>query len=88
VAAKVGKQGERATVLARKFLDSVAALNQDLGIPGQLDALREADIAQLASAACWEADTNYPVPKYMSPKTCEGILRGVLPGKAHRKGSA
>jgi len=30
-------------------------------------------------AACWEADTNYPVPRYMSPDTCAGILRGVLP---------
>jgi alcohol dehydrogenase class IV len=79
VRAKVGREGERAPVLAKKFLDSVEALNRQLGIPQQLDALREEDIPALAKAACWEADTNYPVPRYMSPATCEGLLRQVLP---------
>jgi alcohol dehydrogenase class IV len=79
VRARVGEEGERASVLARKFLDSVEALNRDLGIPRHLDALREADIPELAKAACWEADTNYPVPRYMSPAICEGLLRQVLP---------
>ncbi len=79
VRAGVGQEGERASVLARKFLDSVEALSRELGIPRHLDALREADIPELARAACWEADTNYPVPRYMSPATCEGLLRAVLP---------
>ena len=86
VRVKVGKPGEQPAVLARKFLDSVDALNRDLGIPPQLDALREADIPELAKAACWEADTNYPVPRYMSPEICEGLLRQVLPQKARGKG--
>ncbi len=72
-------------MLAKKFLDSVDALNRELGIPRQLDALREADIPELAKAACWEADTNYPVPRYMSPETCEGLLRQVLPKPAPRR---
>jgi len=82
VAAGVGKAGERSAALARKFLDSVEALNRDLGIPAQLDALREEDIPALAKAACWEADTNYPVPRYMSPETCEKLIRQVLPKPA------
>lgn len=85
VRAGVGKEGERATVLAKKFLESVEKLNRDLRIPRCLDALREADIPELAAAACWEADTNYPVPRYMSPKTCEAMLREVLP-KGARNG--
>jgi alcohol dehydrogenase class IV len=86
IRAKVGQDGERPAVLARKFLDSVAALNQDLGIPRHLDALRDEDIAELAKAACWEADTNYPVPRYMSQATCEAIIREVLPPpRARRK---
>ena len=84
VRAGVGKARERPAVLAKKFLASVDALNRDLGIPAQLDALREEDIPALAKAACWEADTNYPVPRYMSPETCEGILRKVLPKPAKR----
>jgi alcohol dehydrogenase class IV len=78
VRAKVGTEGERPAVLARKFRDSVEALNRDLGIPAHLDALRKADIPALAKAACWEADTNYPVPRYMSPETCERLVRKVL----------
>ena len=84
VRAKVGKEGERPAALAKKFLDSVEALNRDLGIPAQLDALREEDIPALAKAACWEADTNYPVPRYMSPETCEELLRQVLPRRRRR----
>jgi len=88
VRAGVGKPSERASVLAKKFIESVEMMNRDLGIPSQIDALREDDIPALAKAACWEADTNYPVPRYMSPKICEGILRDVLPTKAPAKARA
>jgi alcohol dehydrogenase len=83
-AARVGREGERPAALAKKFLASVDALNRDLGIPRTLDALREEDIPELAKAACWEADTSYPVPRYMSVETCEGLLRGILP-RARRR---
>jgi alcohol dehydrogenase class IV len=85
VRARVGKAGERPAVLAKKFLASIEALNRDLGIPRHLDALREADIPALAKAACWEADTNYPVPRYMSPETCADLIRQVLPKADRRK---
>jgi alcohol dehydrogenase len=85
VRAKVGKDGQRPTILAKHFLESVEALNRDLGIPRYLDALREEDIPDLAKAACWEADTNYPVPRYMSPETCASILRQVLPPATGRR---
>ncbi len=84
VRAKVGKEGERPAVLAKKFLDSIGKLNRDLGIPRQLDALREDDILKLANAACWEADTNYPVPRYMSVDTCAKLIREILPKDAGR----
>jgi alcohol dehydrogenase class IV len=79
VRAGAGKVGERPAALAAKFIASVEALNRDVGIPAHLDALRAADIPALAKDACWEADTNYPVPKYMSPETCEAVLRKILP---------
>jgi len=85
VRARVGTDGERPAVLAQKFLDSVEALNRDIGIPPCLAALREADIPELAKAACWEADTNYPVPRYMSPETCAGLIRKILPPAPRRK---
>lgn len=79
VRAKVGQAGEPEAELARKFLDSVEAMNRRLGIPAFLDALREDDIPALARAACREADLNYPVARYMSQAVCEGVIREVLP---------
>lgn len=79
VRAGVGEEGEPTAELARKFLASVDELAQSVGIPRQLEALREQDIAALAEAACWEADINYPVPRRMSQEDCEGLLRAVLP---------
>ncbi len=84
VRAGVGTARERPAALAKKFLASIVALNRDLRIPTTVEALREDDIPALAKAACWEADTNYPVPRYMSQETCEGLLRKVLPRPAKR----
>ncbi|MCF8168856.1 MAG: iron-containing alcohol dehydrogenase [Rhodoferax sp.] len=77
--ARVGTDDEPHDELAQKFLDAVDQLNADLGIPTTLAALQEADIAALAKAACWEAHTGYPVPRYMSQAECEDLIRQVLP---------
>ncbi len=85
VRAKVGTEDEPSSVLAQKFLDAVDQLNQDLGIPTHLEALQESDIPALAKAACFEAHTGYPVPRYMSQTQCEAMIRQVLPPKAGHK---
>ena len=76
--AKVGKPGEAQAVLAHKFLDAVDAMNTRLAIPATLEALRQADIPELARAACREADANYPVPMYLTQADCEQLLRQLL----------
>ncbi len=81
VRAKLGKASERDDALAEKFLDAIDDLNRDLGIPLHLDKLQEADIPALAKAACHEAHTGYPVPRYMTQKQCEALIRQVLPPK-------
>jgi alcohol dehydrogenase class IV len=81
VAAKLGTAAEDDATLAQKFLDAVDQLNHDLGIPTTLAALREADIPKLARAACHEAHTGYPVPRYMSQAECEDLIRKALPPK-------
>ena len=82
VRAKVGTDDEPSSVLAQKFIDAVDQLNADLNIPTHLDALQEADIPALAKAACFEAHTGYPVPRYMSQAQCEDLIRQVLPKAA------
>jgi alcohol dehydrogenase len=79
LAGRVGLRARSDKALAGKFVEAVQALNDRLEIPRHLAALRQEDIAALAKAACWEADSNYPVPRQMSQADCEGLLRGVLP---------
>ena len=76
--AGLAHKGDSEAKLAQRFLDSVEAMNRQVGIPQHLDALREDDILALAKAACWEADTNYPVPRTMSINDCAALLREVL----------
>ncbi len=79
IRAKVGAEGESKDVLAQKFLDAVDQLNRDLNIPTTLQALQEADIPALARAACHEAHTGYPVPRYMTLGECEELIAKALP---------
>lgn len=88
IAAKIGTEGEDEEELAQKFLDAVDQLNRDLGIPTFLAALKESDIPALAKAACWEAHTGYPVPRYMSQEVCEDLIRKALPPKAPKAAAA
>jgi alcohol dehydrogenase class IV len=80
LAERVGLRGNGDKASATKFVDAVQAMNDAISIPRTLDALREVDIAELALAACWEADTNYPVPQRMTPADAQALLRAVLPG--------
>jgi alcohol dehydrogenase class IV len=77
--AGVAKAADDEATQAARFIESVAALNARLGIPTQLDALREAHIPALAAAACAEANANYPVPQVMRQVDAEALLRGLLP---------
>jgi alcohol dehydrogenase class IV len=81
VRAQLGTEGDDEDTLAQKFLDGVDALNRDLDIPLHLQALKAADIPALARAACHEAHTGYPVPRYMTQAQCEALIRGLLPPK-------
>jgi len=79
IRARVGAEGESKEALAQKFLDAVDQLNRDLNIPTTLQALQEADIPALARAACHEAHTGYPVPRYMTQGECEELIAKALP---------
>jgi alcohol dehydrogenase class IV len=79
LAERVGLKAQGDKALAAKFIDAVQALNDELDLPRTLAALKEADIPALAKAACWEADTNYPVPRQMAQADAQALLRGMLP---------
>lgn len=78
-ALRLGTARDAELALAKRFIAAVDALAREVGIPERLDTLHAADIPALAEAACWEADTNYPVPRRMSEDDCAAILRRLLP---------
>lgn len=84
VRAGLGSEQEADRTLAKRFIAAVTELNRELGIPAHLEALRAEDIPALAKAACHEAETGYPVPRYMTQRQCEDIIRRVLPPPAPR----
>lgn len=79
VRAGLGRAQETETALAQKFRDALDALLRDLNIPPHLEALKAQDIPALARAACKEAHTGYPVPRYMTQAECESLIRRLLP---------
>ena len=79
VRAKLGHERESDETLAARFIDGVRALSAELGIPSTLADLREADIPDLARAACKEAHLGYPVPRYLDEAGCEALIRRALP---------
>ena len=66
---------------AKKLVQGIIALNQDLNIPDKLNDLKEEDIPKIAERATTETfKTPYPVPKYFnSMNELENFLRGMLP---------
>lgn len=80
----LGQASEDKAVLARKFVKSVRDLNREIGIPATIAALRQEDIAAIASGAQKEALFNYPVPQHMGRAQCEELLRSLLQSSAPR----
>ncbi|MCC2604432.1 iron-containing alcohol dehydrogenase [Planctobacterium marinum] len=78
VATGLGDHSEAEPVLAQKFVDSVKALNQQIGIPSTLDKLKQEDIPAIAKGALKEAHYLYPVPRYMNNKQCQAMVSAML----------
>ncbi|WP_439135170.1 iron-containing alcohol dehydrogenase [Pseudomaricurvus sp.] len=79
VACGLGDASENDWTLAQKFIDKIWAMNEAMGIPKTLEALKEHDIPAIADAAMHEGNYTYPVPKYMQTEECHDILRKLLP---------
>jgi alcohol dehydrogenase class IV len=77
-----GSGGDSEAALAQRFLERVRELNRTVGIPDKLDALRAADVPEVARAAMIEAYRDYPVAKNMAASEAEQLLRRMLPTAA------
>lgn len=73
-----GDPSEGTAVRAARFVERVRTLAREVGIPERLDALRRADIPQIAREARTEATRDYPVPRNMNAAQAEGLLTRML----------
>jgi len=74
--------GESEAQLADAFIARIRAMNQEFGIPAQVDKLREQDIPEITGKALFEAHLYYAVPRYMDRPECEAFIRQMLPKAA------
>lgn len=79
VAGGIGSENEPPGELADRFIEKIRVMNKNMGIPATVKELRENDIPLLAERVLKEARFNYPVPKVMTPKECETLIRRLLP---------
>ena len=68
--------------LADAFIAQVRAMNQDFGIPTQVDKLKAEDIPAITDKALTEAHIFYAVPRYMDTAECRAFIGQMLPKAA------
>ena len=76
------KGNETDAQLADALIARIRAMNQEFGIPTQVDKLREQDIPEITGKALFEAHLYYAVPRYMDRTECEAFIRQMLPSAA------
>lgn len=64
--------------LADAFINKIREMKVEFNIPEQLEALKRADIPQIAKAALQEARFTYAVPRYMDQERCEQLVGQML----------
>jgi alcohol dehydrogenase class IV len=72
----MGDGSEDAKPLARKLIDRVRAMNEEIGIPRTTDVIQPQDVEALTDAALVEGG-NYPSPRFISRDECRGVLQAI-----------
>ena len=73
---EMGSRAEPDLALAKKVIDKVWALSDDIGIPRTTDIIKAEDIDGLIEAALAEGGA-YPVPRFISEKECRGVIEAI-----------
>ena len=73
---KLGEAADGEVALARKLIDRIWALNDEIGIPRTTDVIQETDIDAIVKGALKEGN-GYPVPRFLERRECEALVRGL-----------
>jgi alcohol dehydrogenase class IV len=66
-------------VLAKKFINKIKIMNQNMGIPTFIKELKEEDIPLIVQRALAEANIDYPVPRILSKAELAELVKQLLP---------
>jgi alcohol dehydrogenase class IV len=64
---------------AALFIEAVRGLNRRMGIPEKIPQIQADDIPLMVRRSLKEAHPLYPVPRFMSGRDCEGVIRRLMP---------
>lgn len=73
IAAGIAGPKEEDRPAAKKFIEAIKNLNQNMNIPDKIDVIKRRDIPIMARRAEREANPLYPVPKLMTQRDLERI---------------
>lgn len=74
----IGDEGADDLHRAQAFIARIRAMNANFGIPEKLDALKPADIPEIAKSAIAEARFTYSVPRYMTRPVAENLIHNMV----------
>ena len=60
---------------AKAYIAEIKRMNKTMNIPEKFDFIKEEDIPTLVKRALKEGNPGYPVPKIMTTKDCEAVIR-------------
>ena len=63
---------------AKAYIAEIKRMNKAMNIPEKLDFIKEEDIPTLVKRALKEGNPGYPVPRIMTKKDCEQVIRSLM----------
>ena len=63
---------------AKAYIAEIKRMNKAMNILEKFDFIKEEDIPTLVKRALKEGNPGYPVPKIMTKKDCEEVIRSIM----------
>ena len=74
----LGKEGMTNEEKAKAYIAEIRKMNKAMNIPEKFDFIKEEDIPTLVKRALKEGNPGYPVPRIMTAKDCEEVIRLIM----------
>jgi alcohol dehydrogenase class IV len=74
----IGRESDPDEELSCRFIEKIDTMNRNMSIPTTIKELQEKDIPLIAERALEEGNPDYPVPRLMSRRECEALVRKML----------